>query len=199
MAAQITSVFIVYPIVSSGTDQRKQHSSASLAFERGIHRGPVNSPHRRPVTRKMSPFDDVIMRQQVRILVQMMAWQWTGVKPLAEPWWPLHQQPNDLINWFTSQSEIIKVPRHHRVIVSTWYFIIVHGLLVIFHVGFIVLGQQHVMVIWDSPRLWQDGLLTHWGRNKMDAISQTTFWNVFSWMKIFEFQIKFHWNMFLGV
>ena len=28
---------------------------------RGIHRGPVNSPHKWPVTRKMLPFDDVIM------------------------------------------------------------------------------------------------------------------------------------------
>ena len=28
---------------------------------RGIHRGPVNSPHKGPVTRKMFPFDDVIM------------------------------------------------------------------------------------------------------------------------------------------
>ena len=27
----------------------------------GIHRGPVNYPHERPVTRKMFPFDDVIM------------------------------------------------------------------------------------------------------------------------------------------
>ena len=30
---------------------------------RGIHRGPVNSPHKWPVTRKMFPFDDVIMLQ----------------------------------------------------------------------------------------------------------------------------------------
>ena len=36
-------------------------SSASLAFVRGIRRWPVNSPHKRPVTRKMFPFDDVIM------------------------------------------------------------------------------------------------------------------------------------------
>ena len=43
------------------TDQRKHQSSASLAFMRGIHRGPVNSPHKRPVTRKTFPFDDVIM------------------------------------------------------------------------------------------------------------------------------------------
>ena len=28
---------------------------------RGVHRGPVNSPHKGPVTRKMFPFDDVIM------------------------------------------------------------------------------------------------------------------------------------------
>ena len=45
----------------SGADQRKQQSSASLAFVRGIHRRPVNSPHKRPVTLKMFPFDDVIM------------------------------------------------------------------------------------------------------------------------------------------
>ena len=31
------------------------------AFVWGIHRGPVNSPHKWPVTRKMFPFDDVIM------------------------------------------------------------------------------------------------------------------------------------------
>ena len=44
-----------------GADQRKHQSSASLAFVWGIHRGPVNSPHKGPVTRKMFPFDDVIM------------------------------------------------------------------------------------------------------------------------------------------
>ena len=61
MASQITSPTIVYSTVYSGTDQRKHQSSASLAFVRGIHRWPVNSPHKRPVTRKMFPFDDVIM------------------------------------------------------------------------------------------------------------------------------------------
>ena len=48
----------------SGTDQRKHQSSTSLAFVWGIHRGPVNSPHKWPVTRKMFPFDDVIMRKR---------------------------------------------------------------------------------------------------------------------------------------
>ena len=38
--------------------------------------------------------------------------------------------------------------------------------------------------------------LTHWGRDKMDAISQTTYSNAFSWMKIGVFWWKFHWNLF---
>ena len=50
-------------IVYSGVDQRKQQSSASLAFVREIHRGPVNFPQKWPVTRKMFPFDDVIMNR----------------------------------------------------------------------------------------------------------------------------------------
>ena len=61
IASQIISLTIVYSTVYSGTDQRKHQSSASLAFVRGIHRRPVNSPHKRPVTRKMFPFDDAIM------------------------------------------------------------------------------------------------------------------------------------------
>ena len=54
-------ITLVYSTVYSGADQRKHQSSASLAFVRGIHRWPMNSPHKWPVTRKMFPFDDVIM------------------------------------------------------------------------------------------------------------------------------------------
>ena len=61
VASQITSLTIAYSIAYSEACQRKHQSSASLAFVRGIHRGPVNSPHKWPVTRKMFPFDDVIM------------------------------------------------------------------------------------------------------------------------------------------
>ena len=45
MASQITSRTIVDSTVYSGADQRKNQSSASLAFVRGIHRWPANSPH----------------------------------------------------------------------------------------------------------------------------------------------------------
>ena len=58
MASQITSLTIVF----SCADQRNHQSSASLAFVRGLHWWPVNSPHKWPETRKMFLFDDVIMR-----------------------------------------------------------------------------------------------------------------------------------------
>ena len=61
MASEITSLTIVYSTVHSGADQRKHQSPASLAFVWGIHRSPVNSPHKWQLTRKMFPFDDVIM------------------------------------------------------------------------------------------------------------------------------------------
>ena len=61
IASPITSLTIVYSTVYSDADQRKHQSSAALAFVSGSHRGPVNSPHKWPVTRKMFPFDDVIM------------------------------------------------------------------------------------------------------------------------------------------
>ena len=61
IASQITSLTIVYSTVYSDADQRKHQSSTSMAFVRGIHRGPVNSAQKWPVTRKMFPFDDVIM------------------------------------------------------------------------------------------------------------------------------------------
>ena len=46
VASQITSPTIVYSTVYSDADQRKHKSSASLAFVRGIHQWPVNSPHK---------------------------------------------------------------------------------------------------------------------------------------------------------
>ena len=65
IASKITSLTSIYSTIYWDTDQRKQQSSASLVFVWGIHRGPVrgpvNSPHKWPVTRKMFPFDDVIM------------------------------------------------------------------------------------------------------------------------------------------
>ena len=71
MLSQITSLMIVYSTVYSGTDQRKHQSSALLAFVRGIHRWPVNSPHKGPVMRKMYPFDDIIIQNN---LISLKHW-----------------------------------------------------------------------------------------------------------------------------
>ena len=60
MVPQVTGLTIVYSTIYSGVDQAKHQSSASLAFVRGIHRWPVNSPHK-GLARKMFPYDDVIM------------------------------------------------------------------------------------------------------------------------------------------
>ena len=54
----------VFSGIYSVADHRKHQSSVPLAFVKGIHRWPVNSPHKGPVTRKMFPFDDVIMIHQ---------------------------------------------------------------------------------------------------------------------------------------
>ena len=79
IASQITSLTIVYSTVFSDTDQRKHQSSASLPFLLGIHRGPVNSPHKWPVTRKMFPFDDVIMIYTHDLLYFVLLWTYRAV------------------------------------------------------------------------------------------------------------------------
>ena len=60
MASQIPPP-IAYSTVYSRRRSKKHQSSASLAFVRGIHRWPVNSSQKGTVTRKMFPFDVVIM------------------------------------------------------------------------------------------------------------------------------------------
>ena len=61
ISSQITSLTIIQSTIYSDADQIKHQSSASPAFVRGIHRWPVHSPHKWPVTRNMFPFDDVII------------------------------------------------------------------------------------------------------------------------------------------
>ena len=103
MASQITSLTIVYSTSYSGVDERKYQSSASLAFVRGIHRGPVNSPHKRPVTRKMFPFDDVIM-------IATLEWQDTS-------WVMTFRYLRDVgISWGTHCSPFIQQHFHWNIL-----------------------------------------------------------------------------------
>ena len=61
IVSQITGLTIVYSTIYLDADQSEHQSSASLAFVWEIHREPVNSPHKWPVTRKMFPFHEVIL------------------------------------------------------------------------------------------------------------------------------------------
>ena len=74
----VASLTIVYSTVYSGADQRKHKSSASLAFVRGTHRSPMNSPHKGPVTRKMLQFDGAIMRSILEADPKMMCQCWSA-------------------------------------------------------------------------------------------------------------------------
>ena len=115
--SQITSLTIVYSIVYSGADQRKHHSSASLAFVRRIHRSPVNSPHKWPVTRiffhlMTSPWGIVRLHFMGESLIAQYteteqssrwllychwtpkAWQFSTLpQPIVQStWWPLQRR-----------------------------------------------------------------------------------------------------------
>ena len=61
ITSEITGISIVYSTVCWGADQTEHQSSTSLVFVNGIHRWPVDSPHKEQVTGKMFPFDDIIM------------------------------------------------------------------------------------------------------------------------------------------
>ena len=102
MASQITSLTIVYSTVSSDADQRKHQSSASLAFVRGIHRGPVNSPHKWPVSRKMFPFDDVIMTMLIFV---HQARRLSGTRPSANHADCVSGHRNQIYHELTKESE----------------------------------------------------------------------------------------------
>ena len=107
MASQITSLTIVYSTVNSVTDQRKHQSSTSLAFVRGIHRWPVNSPHKGPVTRKMFPFDDVIMYSNYLNLLNTEKYLPTSDCPHSAPLstWP--SKPWEYIPWVICASSFM--------------------------------------------------------------------------------------------
>ena len=116
VASQIISLTIVYSPIYSGANQRKHQSSASLAFMRGIHRWPVNSPHIGPITQKIFPFDDVIMiyntSQEICIpfefccgqvptdfihtLQDHLNWQWGNIKIVPVP---VKQLRRTWLNW----------------------------------------------------------------------------------------------------
>ena len=78
----------------SDVDQRKHQSSALLALCARNSPGPVNSPHNGSVTRKMFPFDDVILwwwfvAQKVYLCVSMSHAFWCSYNDATWECWCL--------------------------------------------------------------------------------------------------------------
>ena len=116
MASQTTGVSIVYSAVVSSADQRKHQRSASLAFMRGFHRWPVNSPHKRPETRKMFPFDDVIMFNTLRpndLMIPLNINQ-TRCRPLMRCLFYDQKHPRCGYHWFSSHLTETRWPTFSR-------------------------------------------------------------------------------------
>ena len=69
--------------------------------------------------------------------------------------------------------------------------------------GLVPIRRQAIIWTTDGLVYWRIyvsltvAALTHWGRNKMAAIFQTTFSNAFSWMKMFRFRLL--WRLFQRV
>ena len=113
IASQITNLTTVYlySTVYSDTDQRKHQSSASLAVW-GIHRGPVNSPHKQPVTWKMFPFDDPIYSIKSHFMVKR------NIKNRHLSTW------YQCVGWPISKFDSLKLHHHQQVWSHTLIIII---------------------------------------------------------------------------
>ena len=97
ITSQNTFLSIVYSVVCSGVDHTKHQSSALLAFMMWIHLWPVNYPHKGPSTRKMLPFDYVIVAHFIVPLIvtdprtSQHFWKWcyadTGPSAITMTTW----------------------------------------------------------------------------------------------------------------
>ena len=140
MSVMESSLSIVYSTVCSGADQRKHHSSTSLAFVRGIHRWPVNSPHNGPVAWKMFPFDDVIMHH---FAIQIHNSKLSNPREHAQ-----HKSPVSLLyhQW-----------RYHSLALNHQYKVNFRGILFFFKL-FVASIELHYL----DTKLFQCRLLCNW-------------------------------------
>ena len=136
------------------------------------------------------------MRQQNKpLLLQMMAYHLFGGKPWSEP---------RLRYWQLNYKEHIRFKSFHRYCATLEKIIVKYLELILCHryrdkpnVGNHTCkhGNKVHWRICPSPKLSE---WTHWGRDKIATISQTTFLNAIPWTKcIFSFEL--FWNMFPGI
>ena len=200
IASHITILAIVYSAVWLGTDQRKHQSSVSLAFLRGIHRRPVNSPHKGPVTRKMLPFDDVIMLAKeersvkaagkISVLNTLRPRQ-NGRRFADDTFKRIFLKENIRISIKISLKFVPKGPINNNpalVQIMAWCRSgdkpLSEPIMVSLMTHFCVTRPQWV----NTLRSRQYGRLL-----------QTTFSYGFSWMRIYKFLLKLHWYLLPSV
>ena len=96
---------------------------------------------------------------------------------MCELIWDSNEKNNFDISYSATDTEWIDIKYHKMSLFGRDYFNIapLHGHCKgnrVLHIDLMVRGTN---IVW----------LTHWGRDKMDAISQMTFSSDFSWMKMF--------------
>ena len=117
----------------------------------------------------------------IPVLVQIKAWHWPADKPLSEPMMvnlPTHICVTRPQGVNCTRPSVAMIMAYITCSVTSHYL------------------NQPWLIHWMLKRHFH---LTHWGRDKMAAISQTTVSNAFSWMKIHQFRLIFHWRLFLRV
>ena len=87
MESQITSLTIAYSSVYSRRRWKKTSKLRITGLVRGIDRWPVNSPHKGPVTRKVFPFEDVIMLWELEVWSMFYLSHCTVVFDRASLYW----------------------------------------------------------------------------------------------------------------
>ena len=147
MASPIASLTIVNSTVYSGADQRKHQSSASLAFARGIHRWPVNILHKWPVTRKMFPFDDVIMLTVASGCIRIRF-----AKPNANiTTWSLREQFEHWVTIWSSRATRLSLTQSSNVYLILSYLILMSEKLTIQQME---VEEKWTISIWHIVATW---------------------------------------------
>ena len=157
MASQITDVSIAYSTVCSGAYQRKHQILAWLAFVRGIHRWPVNSPHRGWSTWEMFPFDDIIMWTNFGGTARKRSHWVACIIHLTDPHLGISQKDcrNNMLTMLTNSQwcEICFIDLH--VMLNLWSNTIMHvwfNILPTLHLMWIKdIWICHLGINWDAP------------------------------------------------
>ena len=139
-------------------------------FVRGIHRSSVNSPHK-------GQWRGALMFSLICIWIND---------------WVNNCEAGDLRPHRGHYDVIVMCELHVCIMMAFKFCKIKYTYDNLEEIIFIISSECFATNVIQGP-----GSLTHWGWEKMAAISQTTFSSAFSWMKMFEFRLKFHWSLFL--